>query len=335
LFFDRIDLIVPRGVNASHHARNIEIFDAIPESIGRQSQDVYEVNLSEQGWASFYNTLDFIAEKPKPPSIKDGQIWLTLMHYSSTHVSKLLGHNILPELRDRGLIHDEILSTEQRDQGFHGVDARASNLVLSLIADTLASSHGLRSITNNELGFALNSMNHLSAGHGQNAIGCLASAIIATEVPRTLTRMSAEDYVELRKRFAALRLPVQRALRLLSEDNALHRIADHDALESRVTEIAADYHNGVKAVRASKRAKNIKEWCTISIGAIFRAIGMYPSVVAKGLGNMGLVSIQSFQKTAARDDFDEPVAHSQRLVSALRKQLQTPRLMRRLTMYPD
>ena len=273
---------------------------------------------------------DSILEGP-PMSFRDGGLGgLQIGGDVLTHDSKM-SHMVKDALKMRGLLRPDLrhIPEEAGKTGFHVVDRRASGLILSILADTLAQRYRLRTITDEPLGYTLNSLNAQHSDSRRAAEMSLASAIISTEIPETVGLLTAEEYVELRKRFEGVRVPFQRAVRDLCDDNALYSITDPKALEEATRDVAEEYGKGIVQFRKSSFSTSLKAWAPFSLGVLGGALGIMDGVTVGAVGLGLTVAVQLYEKCqiAKPGGYGE---QSQRLMSGLRRELLDPKLLRKM-----
>lgn len=247
-----------------------------------------------------------------------------------THDAKM-SDRIKGALTVRGLLRPDLqhIPEDAGKRGFHVVDRRASGLILSLLADTLAQRHRLRTITDEPLGYTLNSLNARHADPRRAAEMSLASTIISTEIPETVGLLTAEQYVELRKRFEDVRIPFQRAVRDLCDDNALSSITDPKALQEATQDVANEYGRAIGQFRKSSFSESLKAWAPFGLGVLGGALGIMDGVTVGAVGLGLTVAVQLYEKChdAKPGDHGE---QSQRLISGLRRELLNPRYIKKL-----
>jgi hypothetical protein len=242
-----------------------------------------------------------------------------------------MSDRIKSALTVRGLLRPDLqhISEDSSKAGFHVVDGRASGLILSMLADTLAQRHRLRTITDEPLGYTLNSLNARHDDSRRTVEMSLASTIISTEIPETVGLLTAEQYVELRKRFEGVRIPFQRAVRDLCDDNALSSITDPETLREAIREVAEEYGKAIAQFRSSSFSKNLKAWAPFGIGVLGGALGILDGVTVGAVGLGLTVAVQLYEKrqNAKPGGYGE---QSQRIISGLRRELLNPRFIKKL-----
>ena len=237
---------------------------------------------------------------PQDQSIRIGEGRFDGLHIGGgvlTHDSKM-NYMVKDALRRRGLLRPDLqhIAEEAGKAGFHVVDGRASGLILSMLADTLAQRHRLRTITDEPLGYTLNSLNARHPDSRRAVEMSLASTIISTEIPETVGLLTAEQYVELRKRFEDVRIPFQRAVRDLCDDNALSSITDPETLREAIREVAEEYGKAIVQFRSSSFSKNLKAWAPFGIGVLGGALGILDGVTVGAVGLGLTVAVQLYEK---------------------------------------
>jgi hypothetical protein len=242
-----------------------------------------------------------------------------------------INHEIRWALEKRGLLRPDLrhIPEESGKRDVQVVDECASRLILSLIADSLARRHRLRTITDEPLGYTLNALNARRLNDRRAAEASLATAIISTDIPKTIGLLNAEQYVELRKRFEEVRVPFQRAVRDLCDDHRLYDLTGETELNEAISDIAEDYRKAVDRFRSSSFASALTVWVPFSIGMLGGTLGLAGNSALGAIGFGLSVAVQLFEKCRMAKPADS-VERSQRLISGLRQELLSPRLVKKL-----
>lgn len=332
--FDRFEVVVPSDVPAEYDEENSRIIDLLPDAFSERRERHYEVDLDESGWRRFEQALDWLVEQ-RPPSNEVSGLFgpdgsFRLKDYAFTHDAKM-NYRIKSFLERKRLLRPELdlFPEALGKEGFHVVDERASRLVLSLIADTLARRHRLRTVTDEPLGFTLNSLNAQGPASRHDASAKLATAIISTEVPETVGLLSANEYVELRNRFEEMRVPFQRAVRELCDDHMLGDISDANQLEETIAEIAMEYGRATDRFRNTRFSKQIKTWTSLGLGTLGTVLSLTGNFTLGAIGSGLSVAVQCLDKFTV-DKPEGNIELSQRLICGLRQELLDPELVERL-----
>lgn len=331
LFFDKLDVIIPEGVDAKYEEDNQRICELIPDAFGERRERRYKIDLTEDGWQRFGMALDLIAET-KPPSDK---VVFTISTNGTTRIEghvlthdAKMTHRIQSMLTERKLLRPEMTQLAEQlsgSEGFHVVDERASCLILALLADTQSRRHGLRTITDEPVPFSVNVLNAETSSHRNTVNAALAASIVHTEVPRTIGVLTPHEFVEIRKRFEEVRLPFQRAVVSMSDDRLLSSISDAASLQDAITEITKDYREAVENLRQSRSWSNVKDWTPFGLTTLTTLPGLYSSVAADGPTALALagvaggfiqIGVTLYQQVAATKHEDD-AQKSQRLLAGL------------------
>lgn len=337
LFFDRFEVIIPEDVPANYSEANARVVELIPDAFVERRERQYEIDLSEKGWRRFERALDLLVEEHPPTNKVDFLIGpgaeFRIEGYVFTHDAKM-NDRIRTLLEERRLLRTELddyvgaLSPSMK--GFRVVDERASCLLLSLLADSIARRNRLRTITDEPVGYALNSMNSHDATWQSEVEAHLATAIITSEVPDTIGVLATEQFVDLRNRFEDLRTIFQRAVRDLCNDNMLYTLTDSRSLTESVNEITREYGEGVQRFRSSSFCAGLGSWAPLSVGVLGSALGLAGDlrlgILGAGLG----VAVQLYEKFKAVK-YEDSIQGSQRLISGLRRDLLAPNVVNRLS----
>jgi hypothetical protein len=244
-------------------------------------------------------------------------------------------------LTERQLLRPEMTHLAEKvsgSEGFHVVDERASCLILALLADTQSRRHRLRTITDEPIPFSLNVLNAETSSHRNAVNAALAASIIHTAVPRTIGVLAPDEFVEMRKRFEQVRLPFQRAVTSMSDDNLLGSISDPATLQDAISQITKDCRDAVEHIRQSHSWSSVKDWTPFVLTTLATLPGLYSSVAADGLtalplaglaGGFVQIGVTLYQQVAATKHEDD-TQKSQRLLAGLRSDLLDYNLLRRL-----
>jgi hypothetical protein len=278
LVFDRISVIRPTDVEASYDARNQAVFERIPHTFEEIKRHQYEMQLSCDNESVIERAFQLIAStRPKPKnqlSVIVRPEGTELPGYVWMHVSKL-NDSIRQLLEKYELIGGrwEAMFQEQAPRGFKLVNERACNLILSLIADHYANERRLTSITDRPLDHFINRFNRPDIEYTGEA--CLASSILQVEIPDDLLDLSPDEYVELRNRYADLRIPFQAAVRSLWHEHRLGLCTSTDQFKETVHTATREFCMETGRLRASHFGSLVKKWTPISLGILMSAAGHF------------------------------------------------------------
>jgi|GEM_PF-4611199 len=343
LFFDEINVIIPKGVEAEYNESNQRICDLLPDVRGEVRESHYEMQSDEWIWKRIEKAFASLVEENNPSE----QNFVPPATGANIHVpghvllyNAKLDRRIQLLLEEKQLTRPELLPFVESlsgKTGFQIVDERASNLVLSLIADTQAQRFGLRTITDKPLPFAVNFLNSETTSRAR-ANAALASVIIQSQIPQTIKDISPEEFVELRKRFEEIRLPFKIAIEELSNNGMLHSISDKKTFESALVDITRSYQDAMKGLH-SKLSDKFTTWIPFNLTALATIHGLFSSIDPdENMANMattlamGAVTIGvSYYQQVTSKPFESNVTKSQRLLAGLRSELLNPELIRRMT----
>lgn len=331
LFFDKIEFIIPTDVPAEYDRANAEVFDLLPDAVGEVRDNSYDLNLSNEAEERIKTAFDEIAENDataSPSELRNGSVEIeghTWLHQSKT------ARNIYNLLEERSLVRDFPSDSIGRS-GFWPVNTKAANLILSLIADQYAAEKGVRTITDEELDFSVVSLNALGIDQSASAESQLACSVIQSSIPRTINTLSSSDYVELRKRFEQVRIPFQRAVREICDDNMLSRIRDANELKQRIESAVKEFYDSVEALRRQPWVAKYKEWVEFGIGSMSTCLCLHDDWWLKGTGAVASVGLLLYHKVY-RKQYESAATEAHRLVAGMREKLLQPKLVRRLAIH--
>jgi hypothetical protein len=206
-----------------------------------------------------------IAEERKDPRkleftiSNEGSVQVT--DHVFTHGSKLSNR-----VRERLEAHGLMLPQEFNEGDWWIVNEKASDLVLSYIADRIAARQGWMSLTDRELFYVFNVLGYSKSSDLPE--DQLARLMVTELVPEVIDRLPIEKYSELRKRYEPIRQRLSHFLNELVVKNQLGRIADGAELEQAVQECVKDLKQEIVTFRESAFGKFFREWGPFSIGSL-------------------------------------------------------------------
>lgn len=179
-------------------------------------------------------------------------------------------------LKEYDLI-DEPLTDIARAVGAKGVEdywvtnKKASDLVLSCLADKIARKNGLDTITDEHLAFSLTSLDGLgvrSSPTPSTTQGRLLSAVASVSIPLGIQHLAPDKYKEVRESFGEIRAAFQLLVRELVMSNRLDQIEDETALKERIEQIASAFNAEVEKYRQSRLARRFRAWAPLYVGGL-------------------------------------------------------------------
>jgi hypothetical protein len=236
------------------------------------------------------------------------------------------GSKLSPLVRERldvhGLMLPKGIAETHKKGDWWLVNERASDLVLSCIADRLAARQGWTSITDSKGCHAFNDLDWKEASAGtRQAEDQLARMVVTDLVPDVIDRLPIEKYVELRHRYEPIRALLAPFVNEVLVEKRLSRIGDAAELRREVDHCVKDLKKEIENFRKSAFGRTLRRWGPFSLGAFVTvASGVFgqawalplagASVLFAAVDKAGLFE----QKATKRGEFV-------RLVAAARKDI--------------
>jgi len=332
LFYDKINVILPKDVKPNYEPANANVIDLIPDAIGTIRESQYEIDHNKYNFQTIAKAFDYIAEvdsyaKTDLVKIVIPENGVSYDGYSLLHKSKF-NDEMFKLLKERNLCHPGLNKIAEKPD-FLLVNRQASSLILSLIADNYASQEGIRTVTDRSLFYTVNALSS-NYFHGKGSVqGHLASAIIRLEVPANLSNLTAKEYVEYRKIFGDVREPFHKALNELYDDNLLSSINTPKILEDKIGAITKDFCKEIDNIRKSKTYSKIKKVAFISLNTLAAICVLMPDPFTKILGTGVIVSVTAYQ-TLKPIEYVTNKTYTQRLLANFDKDLIPESLIKKL-----
>jgi hypothetical protein len=170
--------------------------------------------------------------------------------------------------------HGLILSGEFASENWLTVNEKASDLVISYIADKLAGLEGWTSITNSE---GLYVFNAVRPADSQDIVAAdqLAQVMITDLVPDVIGRLTLAKYTELRQRYQPIRERLTQFIDEIIKENRLSRIGNRTELDGAIHDCTAELRKEILAFKKSSFGKEIRKWGPFSLSGL---IGFAKSV---------------------------------------------------------
>jgi hypothetical protein len=173
-----------------------------------------------------------------------------------------IAYSIYQMLQENALIYGH------SDDGFAYVNEKAASLIVSFLAQRMSNRLAMRTITDGESFFYLSAAcNVIEAGDPIDSRGVLASSVLRFHIPEDIGQISAEDYVELRKRYEVLREDFPLYLRDLGELIHIDDVKNIPDLVGRINNLVAKIDRDIARIKRSKIRASVKKWLPIGIGS--------------------------------------------------------------------
>lgn len=281
LFFDTVCSIIPRddGINLSESTW--ELLDEIPNSFRPISPSKSDIRIKPANFGRLRKAFEQI-NNTEGNTINDrvtiDYSFDTMNYYGATllHNDKISG-SIFRLLEEYHFIHrnSQEICDSIGANNFYVVNKTAADLIVSLIADKIASSQGFNTITDQSLSFTINSLNFFnprSDSRSLNLIGdsrsLLSYSLTNCVVPQNIENLSIEDYVQIHDKYKEIHELFQGVISDLNNQHKLEYITDRFTLETKVNEITQEFNSEIEELKKSSMMSKIKKWCPIGIGGL-------------------------------------------------------------------
>lgn len=181
------------------------------------------------------------------------------------------GSKLSPLVRERLYAHGLMLPKGLSEPFMEGdwwiVNERVSDLILSHIADRLASRQGWTSITDNESCYAFNALDRGEVVAGpKEAEDELARVLVTDLVPEEIDALPIEKYVELRGLYEPIREHLAVFINDVVLEDRLYRIGDTVDLRQAVQDYVKELKNEIQSFRESAFGRTFRNWGPFSLG---------------------------------------------------------------------
>lgn len=303
LFFDKIRTIVPEDVKYTISEDVSEINDIIPDALEPIPPENRDIAVDDLNLDRMRNAFEIIKEKEK----KSKEVW-TLIHNDGS--LQYGGHVYLHDQkisdRVRSLLEEfEFISPLSKAlakeglvaENFTVVDEDASNIIVSNVADKIASKHGWNTVTDHQIDFTVNSLNAFQWGSLEDPQSKLVSSIINCEIPQEIQNIDVEKYKEIRDAYSDVRKCFHRAVVELSSQHRLEKIGDKQILEERISEITQEFDSEIENFKNSEFGRKIKRWMPIGVGGLTTLTSLaFDEPEVKGVCGATSVAIRIIQE---------------------------------------
>jgi hypothetical protein len=233
------------------------------------------------------------------------------------HNSKLSGR-----VAERLQAHGLILPGEFAGDNWLTVNEKASDLVISYIADRLAALEGWTSITNNEGLYVFNAVGSVGSPD-VSAADQLARMMITDLVPDVIDRLSLKRYNELRQRYQPIRERLNQFIDETIKQDRLNRIGDMTELNAAIHDCTAELRKEIREFKKSSFGKEIRKWGPFALTGLIRlakSISHINSELALALEGVSL-TIGFIDKTGVLQDKSNNREEMVRLLAAARNDI--------------
>lgn len=286
LLFDTVRSIVPSDSESRLSSELLEFAEATEAWLPFHSTESSGllVDIPDQDLDDAFSAIAAARRNPKALEFtigSGGQLGVT--DHVFMHRSKLS-----ERVRNRLEVHGLMLPQEFNEGDWWAVNEHASDLVISYIADRIASNQGWTSITDREVFFVFNILGQATDTPEDR----LARLMVAELVPDVIDRLSIEQYTELRKRYEPIRELLSTFINDVAVKNRLGHIGNAVELEEAVQDCVKDLKEQVIRFRESTFGRFFRKWGPFSVGTLItlgsRAVHLDP-VSSIALGGTSVV----------------------------------------------
>lgn len=184
------------------------------------------------------------------------------------HRSKLT-NRVIERLKAHGLTLSEEWSGDLAGADWFLIDERASDFILSYIADKLAAHQGWTSITDDEACFVFNAVQSSECqADPPDAKDQIARMMVTELVPDVVETLALDKYCELRKRYGAIRDKLAVFINEMTIKNRLDHIHRPEELRDAVQESVRELREEVVRFRESKFGRAFRRWGPFTLSSL-------------------------------------------------------------------
>jgi hypothetical protein len=275
LFYDKINTIIPDEVKNPFSFNISQFLDVIPDTLEGISPRDKEISIRGNNLELLNRAFKSINEQQKDnkkfPDIflyNNGKIgfggdFITIhdKKFSLAITSMLEDNHLFFEKQDQMIKHYEqngIRIPDMKD--YKIVNKDAGNLVLSMIADNIGRNYGLNTITYNNFDFVVNELNSIEFQRKNIGKSSLISSMIRCEVPQDITKLSLEQYKEVRENYSDIKLEFHSIINELTSLYCIDEIEDNEILDKKVREISKDFNEQFEQFKKKQTMRKIRKW---------------------------------------------------------------------------
>ena len=278
LFFDTIRSVVPEDIGERLSPEIREFAAAIPdayetvtpESVKHTRRD--DLSRIEKAFERISGRRKRTKKGAREFTIEiDDEGSLRFIDYVFLHDDK-----ISPRVRRLLRKHELILDWDTNSMGLQNysvVNERASNIILSDIANRLARRKGWSSVTDQELEFSVIALEGVRESADAATAEALAAAIISMEIPEEIQSIELKKYKEFRDAYADVRQPFQELVVKLNQVYKLGGITSREDLRDRVKDACSDFDSEVHKFRTTRLSQKFTRWIPVGIGSLATLVG--------------------------------------------------------------
>lgn len=291
LFYDKINTIIPEEVRNPFSFNISHFLDELPNTIEGISPRQKEINFDENALIVLERAFETIKNQKTnkkdemkftffPNGMSFGGDYTTIHKKKfSFQVTELLEKydlfwkdrdNFVKHMEKRGIQYPTLNESQI-------VNADAGHLILSLIADNVGRNYGLNTITYKNLDFAVNELLSLNFQRKNIGKSSLISSMIRCEIPNDITKLSIDEYKEIRERYSGIKREFHSTINELNMLFDIDKIEDPEILERRVKELTNDFNTQFEKFQREQIFRKIKKWTPFYVKTFCKTIGIFVS----------------------------------------------------------
>lgn len=264
LFYDRVLSIIPENLGYQLPSEITEINRNISNAfcpIDPESNDIRISDVNLKLLEGFFEKihLNQSIRYPNNQLIINKNGTFRLNGYSLLADAK-----ISYDVRDL-LIRHSLIVEETSGENISVVNREAANLIVSLVADNIASSKRINTITDHEKEFSLNTLNSLNVSRIKHPDNFLVSSMISSQIPAKISSLSIEQYCQIRDEYKEIRKLFRKYSIEKRNDRELDAIGDPKELECAINDIVVEFDEELSRIKGTIE---VAKWVNISFGMI-------------------------------------------------------------------
>jgi len=268
LLVNEVIRIVPRDVDPGDRDQLKELIQEIPGCLKSIAPTDFDVNIDDINVLRMNKAFRQIRQNL--PMTQNREIELEIKGNSIS----IAGHVFLHQSKVSKQIYDALIENNLVDPALQGISrhleeecylvpAQASNLILSYIADRIAGRTGLDSVTDENISFAVNTLDNMGCSLERptgSTEGSLLSAIASVSVPKDIERITLKEYRGLRDSYAGIREVFKEYVAQLSMIHRLNRIEDISVFRNQLQEIAQKIREECDKYQKTAFRRKLSKW---------------------------------------------------------------------------
>ena len=279
LFFDTIRSVVPEDIGERLSPEIREFAASIPDAYETVTPDSVK-HTRKDNLSRIERAFERISGGRKRTKRGGREFTIEIDDEGSLRfIDHVFLHNdkISPRIRKLLRKHELILDWDLTDlvglQNYSVVNERASNIILSDIANRLARRKGWSSVTDQDLEFSVVALEGVRESADAATAEALAAAIISLEIPEEIQIIELKKYKEFRDAYADVRKPFQELVIKLNQVYRLGGITNRKDLRDRVKDACSDFDSEVHKFRTTRFSRKFTRWIPVGVGSLAALAG--------------------------------------------------------------